>query len=71
VEIDRMLSYLRFELEQVNKLILTLERLATARGGRRIGRPPNWLRATAKQSVPYLRNVKSIPSEARKAVTDM
>lgn len=50
MEIDGMLSQLRFELEQLNQVILTLERLAGGRGGRRIGRPPNWLREAAKKA---------------------
>jgi hypothetical protein len=52
MEIDRMLSQLRFELEQLNNLIQTLERLASERGGRRIGRPPNWLKDAAQQAPP-------------------
>lgn len=41
-----MLAELREEREQIGEVILTLERLAGARGHRR-GRPPSWLKKVA------------------------
>lgn len=47
LDVDKMLSELRLEREQLEEAILTLERLARGRGRRR-GRPPSWLKeATA------------------------
>lgn len=43
MDIDKMLSELRLEREQIDEAILTLERLARGRGRRR-GRPPAWLK---------------------------
>ena len=50
MDVDKMLSELRLEREQIEEAILTLERLARGRGRRR-GRPPSWLKeATAAVS---------------------
>jgi hypothetical protein len=47
LDVDKMLTELRLEREQIEEAILTLERLARGRGRRR-GRPPAWLKdATA------------------------
>lgn len=43
MDVDKMLSELRMEREQIEEAILTLERLARGRGRRR-GRPPAWLK---------------------------
>ena len=43
LDIDKMLSELRVERQQIEEAILTLERLARGRGRRR-GRPPSWLK---------------------------
>jgi hypothetical protein len=43
VDVDKMLTELRMEREQIEEAILTLERLARGRGRRR-GRPPAWLK---------------------------
>jgi hypothetical protein len=49
MDIYKMLAELREEHEQVKEAILTLERLAGSRGGRR-GRPPLWSKkATGSQ----------------------
>jgi len=42
VDINKILEELRAERQAVEEAIITLERLATGRGGRR-GRPPAWL----------------------------
>ena len=50
LDVDKMLTELRLEREQIEEAILTLERLARGRGRRR-GRPPSWLKeATAAAS---------------------
>ena len=46
LDIDKMLSELRVERQQIEEAILTLERLARGRGRRR-GRPPSWLKEAA------------------------
>lgn len=46
LDVDKMLSELRLEREQIEEAILTLERLARGRGRRR-GRPPAWLKDAA------------------------
>lgn len=43
MDVDKMLTELRMEREQIEEAILTLERLARGRGRRR-GRPPAWLK---------------------------
>ncbi len=43
MNVDKMLTELRLEREQIEEAILTLERLARGRGRRR-GRPPAWLK---------------------------
>ena len=49
MDIDKMLSELRVERQQIEEAILTLERLARGRGRRR-GRPPSWLKEAAASS---------------------
>ncbi len=46
MNVDKMLTELRLEREQIEEAILTLERLARGRGRRR-GRPPSWLKDAA------------------------
>lgn len=46
LDVDKMLTELRREREQIDEAILTLERLARGRGKRR-GRPPAWLKDAA------------------------
>ena len=46
MDVDKMLTELRLEREQIEEAILTLERLARGRGRRR-GRPPAWLKDAA------------------------
>ncbi len=46
MNVDKMLTELRLEREQIEEAILTLERLARGRGRRR-GRPPSWLKEAA------------------------
>ena len=46
MNVDKMLTELRLEREQIEEAILTLERLARGRGRRR-GRPPAWLKEAA------------------------
>ena len=48
MNVDRMLSDLRMEHQQICEAIRVLERIAGGR--RRLGRPPNWLSETAKQA---------------------
>ena len=42
MDINKMLTDLRLEREQIEEAIMTLERLARGRGRRR-GRPPAWM----------------------------
>jgi hypothetical protein len=49
LDVDKMLTELRLEREQIEEAILTLERLARGRGRRR-GRPPAWLKEAAAES---------------------
>jgi len=42
MDVNKMLTELRAEREQIEEAILSLERLARGRGKRR-GRPPSWL----------------------------
>ena len=46
MNVDKMLTELRLEREQIEEAILTLERLARGRGRGR-GRPPAWLKEAA------------------------
>jgi hypothetical protein len=52
-----MLAELRAERENIEKAILTLERLAAGRGRRR-GRPPAWMTATKRRGMPQGSNNK-------------
>jgi hypothetical protein len=49
LDVDKMLTELRLEREQIEEAILTLERLARGRGRRR-GRPPAWLKEAAAEN---------------------
>ena len=49
LDVDKMLTELRLEREQIEEAILTLERLARGRGRRR-GRPPAWLKEASAES---------------------
>jgi hypothetical protein len=46
MDVNKMLVELRQEREQIEEAIIILERLARGRGKRR-GRPPLWMTATA------------------------
>jgi hypothetical protein len=46
MDVSKMLAELRQEREQIEEAIIILERLARGRGKRR-GRPPLWMAATA------------------------
>lgn len=46
MDVNKMLVELRQEREQIEEAIMILERLARGRGKRR-GRPPAWMAATA------------------------
>jgi len=51
MDINKMLSELRAEREQIEEAIMTLERLARGRGRRR-GRPPAWMNQIKKRGRP-------------------
>ncbi len=51
MDINKMLTELRLEREQVEEAIMTLERLARGRGRRR-GRPPSWMTQIKKRGRP-------------------
>ena len=51
MDINKMLSELRSEREQIEEAIMTLERLARGRGRRR-GRPPAWMTQIKKRGRP-------------------
>lgn len=44
MDIMKMLHTLRGERERLSEAIVVLERLAAGQGGKRRGRPPNWLK---------------------------
>ncbi len=46
MDVNKMLSELRLERQQIEEAIISLERLARGRGKRR-GRPPAWLKEAA------------------------
>jgi hypothetical protein len=58
MDINKMLSDLRQEREQIEEAIITLERLARGRGKRR-GRPPAWLVDARKREKPRGKNAGS------------
>lgn len=51
MDVQKMLTELRQEREQIEEAILTLERLARGRGKRR-GRPPAWMSAIKRRGRP-------------------
>jgi len=51
MEIEKMLTELRTERENLEQAIVTLERLAAGRGKRR-GRPPAWMNAVKRRGRP-------------------
>jgi hypothetical protein len=53
MDVSKILTELKAERQQIEEAILSLERLARGRGGRR-GRPPAWLAAT-EQGAPKRR----------------
>ena len=61
MDIDKILSELRTERDQLAEAILILERLA-AGGGRRRGRPPRWMTALKRRGRPP--GSKNKPKEA-------
>ena len=61
MDVTKMLTELRQEREQIEEAIMTLERLARGRGGRR-GRPPAWMQAIKRRGRPP--GSKNKPKEA-------
>jgi len=51
MDINKMLTDLRAEREQIEEAIMTLERLARGRGRRR-GRPPAWMAQIKRRGRP-------------------
>ena len=51
MDINKMLTELRLEREQIEEAIMTLERLARGRGKRR-GRPPAWMSQIKRRGRP-------------------
>jgi hypothetical protein len=51
MDVAKMLADLRQEREQIEEVILSLERLARGRGKRR-GRPPAWMQEVKKRGRP-------------------
>lgn len=49
MDVNKILSDLRQELEQIEDAIISLERLAMGRGKRR-GRPPSWMKEAEVRS---------------------
>ncbi len=49
MDVSKILTELKAERQQIEEAILSLERLARGRGGRR-GRPPAWLAATEQDA---------------------
>ena len=48
MDVNKILSELRQEREQIEDAIISLERLARGRGKRR-GRPPSWMKEAAER----------------------
>jgi hypothetical protein len=61
MDIGKMLSELRTELDQLAEAILVLERLAAGRGKRR-GRPPAWMAVVKRRG--RLPGSKNKPKDA-------
>ena len=60
MDVNKMLAELRLELEQLDEVILSLERLARGSGKRR-GRPPAWLKAMSSSE-----SVESAPDAPKR-----
>ena len=51
MDVTKILDQLRFERDQIEEAILSLEKLAKSRGRRR-GRPPKWMAEAEKRAQP-------------------
>lgn len=51
MDILKILNELKAQREQIDQAILTIERLATGRRGKRRGRPPKWMTAAKEETV--------------------
>lgn len=67
MDVTKILAEIRQERDQIEEAILTLERLALARGRRR-GRPPAWMTAAKKRSRQALAKNKPQPTPIKSAV---
>jgi len=61
MDVNKILSELRQEREQIEDAIISLERLARGRGKRR-GRPPSWMKEAAER-----KNLRTAEREKDKA----
>lgn len=66
MDVTKILAELRQEREQIEEAIISLERLARARGKRR-GRPPAWLAEAKKRGRPPLSTAKPKAGPAAKS----
>ena len=65
MDVNKILQELREERERLEQAILSLERLARSRGGKRRGRPPKWMAEARKENASKKRRPqqKAIPEE--------
>ncbi len=68
MDVNKMLTELRAEREQIEEAILSLERLARGRGKRR-GRPPAWLSEMRRTGKPIVVGKSKGSSGASKPAT--
>ena len=73
MDVLKMLADLRAEREQIEQAIVTIERLASATRGKRRGRPPAWMSATAKEETAEAATFstkRTVSAAARKRMAD-
>ena len=69
MDVNKMLTELRQEREQIEQAIIILERLARGRGKRR-GRPPAWLSATSSPIVATTKKRRGRPPGSKNKPKD-
>jgi hypothetical protein len=72
MDILKMLADLRTERQQIEEVIVTIERLAAGTRGKRRGRPPKWMSAVATETAAAAtpRKKRTVSAAARKRMAD-
>jgi hypothetical protein len=65
MDVTKILMELRQEREQLEEVIVSLERLARSQGGKRRGRPPAWLAKAKKRGRPVGSRNKPKPANVK------